>query len=301
MRNFEPISEAEIQAKALASTPTATRESTRYAMRLWENYCQVLSISSDFLDHSIADLNHHLSSCILQAKRLDNSEFHANTIYYIVAAWNRVYEEESVEKQQPVLSFLRSSQFIQFQKVVDEKIRRLAEKGKSEVEHTMGLTREEFDKCLQSCDIDTPRGLTMKLLLLLGKFCAFRGGVYHKLKMKHFTLKRDQNQTPYYEIKQYIMKNRQRGLKQKNEKAQINFIYNNETIQLIALYLDKRSSNTNKRFFLGINQSKNARTWYTNSPISYHNLNKMFKKHVHSNEINKQISLHSLRVSSIQC
>ncbi|KAJ5071565.1 hypothetical protein M0811_10197 [Anaeramoeba ignava] len=119
----------------------------------------------------------------------------------------------------PIRDFLRSDEFSSFQSVVDTRMKELAVKGKAEVQSFEGLNQAEFDQVYQLLNEDQPSDLICKVLMIIGKFCALYGGRYHRLKVKHVHLKLDSDQKEFFEVTQFTMKNRQRGLKKRKEKS----------------------------------------------------------------------------------
>ncbi|KAJ5068711.1 hypothetical protein M0811_09041 [Anaeramoeba ignava] len=285
----------EIDLLAQSSTPKSTRKATQFAKNIWIKYAREMGITENIWELDTKELNFHLCNLLPQLKSEKEKSYTSSTIYYITCGWRRWILQQSTQPSPP--DILHDKNFLQFQKVLDHVMKDLDQNGKSEVKHTESLTEEEIIKLLSACDRSTPQGILMACILQIGKFCGLRGGEYHTLLMNQFCKKEDKGKF-FYELILYKRKTLQRGIR-RDQKAFKTYILDREAIEDIDQYLKRRKEFTCSRFFLGINHKVRAQSEFINGPMGYGKMTSLLKEFCIKANINKHITLHSLRATCI--
>ena len=144
-RFTKPVTESDILEKIDKHIPRSTKNSTAWAVRLWDSWKgnrveRGYEIPPDLDEIYNKDLNFWLARFIVEVRTKKGEKYHGSTLYALCAGIQRHVREQrskSADKKEP-LDIYQDNNFVYFRNVLDSELKQLHQQG-------IGLTKKHAD------------------------------------------------------------------------------------------------------------------------------------------------------------
>ena len=293
-----PVSEEDIISKMEGTIPKSTRNSTKWAVKVWDDWVEnrknqassPYNIPPNLVNVTNAQLSHWMSRMIMEVRNQKGQPYSGTTLYGLCAGIQRFVRDDRIKSNNfEALDIYKGPEFAVFRGAFDCVLKDLHSMGVGTATKQAEVITSDIEDRLWSEGVlgsDTPQKLLDTLIFCFGLNYALRSGKEHRdLQPDMLTYEEPTNARPYLQYNEFGSKNNAGGLKERrvtNKAVKIFTNYENKDRCVVSLYhkyMSLRPPNApNDIFYLQPLRNPQPNCWYKASPVGHNTLSATVRK-----------------------
>ena len=310
-RFAEPKTNSEVLEAQKNAVPKKTRQDTEYCIRVFESWRTNRNSSGSSVasleEIDKQSLSYWLARFVLEARKVDGTEYPPNTLHHIVCGIMRHMRSTTM----PGVDFYSDSEFAHLKCSLDAEMKRLQSMGLgSSHKQAEPLTNEDEEQLWEKKILGghNPQSLLKTMVFMNGLYFALRSGDEHR-NLRHspcqIQIVQKNDERPYLLYTEDISKNHPGGIKGRKVKPKVVKHYANTEnpdrcfVRLFEKYRSLCPSNAPAgAFYLTPLKKPKSNCWYTTVPIGRNKLSKAVADMCKEGGIMGYKTNHSLRATA---
>ena len=222
-----PKTNKEIVEARKDGVPQRTQQDTLYCTRLWDEWCKHRDTVTGvkivpLIELSESELNHQLTSFILEVRKKDGSLYTPNSLHHLVAGLVRDLRQNGRN-----IDIFKDPGYSTFRASLDAEMKRISREGIGSKKKQAEIITEEEEELLWVQGLlgdETPQRLLDTVVFYNGLYFTLRSGLEHRQLRRRpcqIEVVERPNERPYLLYTEDISKNRPGGLKGRNTKPKV--------------------------------------------------------------------------------
>ena len=307
-----PVTDAEVLDRRESAIPAKTAQDTKYCTKVWQQWSDYRNLTQNSGIPQLSVISrpqfkHWLVRFVLEARKLDGSEYPPQTLHHLCSGlvrYLRLYGH-------PDLDIFKDNDFVEFRATLDAEMKRLQGKGLGSWKRQAEPLTEEEEEALWSKGVlgdHSPETLLNTIIFMNGLYFALRSGKEHRdlrFNESQISLVQHDGERSFLEYVEDVSKNRPGGLKGRRIGQKVVRHYENISdssrcfIRLFTLYRRHCPPDPKQNaFYLKPLKRPTGNIWYSREPLGHNTLQQAVSTICKAAGIPGFRTNHSLRATS---